>query len=67
MRDTRNSTPDANRHDRRHPAQCALLDDPAQQHGFPAIADLAPYTADAYMGVAPDSRPAKIAYKSSLG
>ncbi|MFE3176864.1 DNA replication/repair protein RecF [Amycolatopsis sp. NPDC059235] len=31
------------------------------------IADLAPYTADAYMGVAPDSRPAKIAYKSSLG
>lgn len=31
------------------------------------IADLAPYTAAAYMGVAPDSRPAKIAYKSSLG
>ncbi|WP_033291452.1 DNA replication/repair protein RecF [Amycolatopsis jejuensis] len=31
------------------------------------IADLAPYAADAYMGVAPDSRPAKISYKSSLG
>jgi DNA replication and repair protein RecF len=31
------------------------------------IADLGPYAADAYMGVAPDSRPAKIAYKSSLG
>jgi DNA replication and repair protein RecF len=31
------------------------------------IADLAPYAAAAYMGVAPDSRPAKIAYKSSLG
>ncbi|RSM82313.1 DNA replication/repair protein RecF [Amycolatopsis sp. WAC 01375] len=31
------------------------------------IADLAPYTAAAYMGVAPDSRPAKIAYKSSVG
>jgi len=31
------------------------------------IADLAPYAASAYMGVAPDSRPAKIAYKSSLG
>lgn len=31
------------------------------------IADLAPYTAAAYMGVAPDSRPATIAYKSSLG
>ncbi|WP_020663683.1 DNA replication/repair protein RecF [Amycolatopsis benzoatilytica] len=31
------------------------------------IADLAPYAADAYMGVAPDSRPAKVAYKSSLG
>jgi DNA replication and repair protein RecF len=31
------------------------------------IADLGPYTAEAYMGVAPDSRPAKIAYKSSLG
>ncbi|WP_410661266.1 DNA replication/repair protein RecF [Amycolatopsis sp. lyj-112] len=31
------------------------------------IADLAPYTAAAYMGVAPDSRPAKIEYKSSLG
>ncbi|MBE1580835.1 DNA replication/repair protein RecF [Amycolatopsis roodepoortensis] len=31
------------------------------------IADLAPYVAAAYMGVAPDSRPAKIAYKSSLG
>ncbi|MFD6072959.1 DNA replication/repair protein RecF [Amycolatopsis lurida] len=31
------------------------------------IADLAPYAAAAYMGVAPDSRPAKISYKSSLG
>jgi DNA replication and repair protein RecF len=31
------------------------------------IADLGPYTAEAYMGVAPDSQPAKIAYKSSLG
>ncbi|WP_414936518.1 DNA replication/repair protein RecF [Amycolatopsis sp. cmx-11-51] len=31
------------------------------------IADLAPYAAAAYMGVAPDSSPAKIAYKSSLG
>ncbi|MEV6906365.1 DNA replication/repair protein RecF [Amycolatopsis sp. NPDC051071] len=31
------------------------------------IADLAPYAAAAYMGVAPDSRPATIAYKSSLG
>ncbi|AUI62683.1 DNA replication/repair protein RecF [Amycolatopsis sp. BJA-103] len=31
------------------------------------IADLAPYAAAAYMGVAPDSRPAKIEYKSSLG
>ncbi|MEV7552637.1 DNA replication/repair protein RecF [Amycolatopsis sp. NPDC089917] len=31
------------------------------------IADLAPYAASAYMGVAPDSRPAKITYKSSLG
>ncbi|MET7990514.1 DNA replication/repair protein RecF [Amycolatopsis sp. NPDC005232] len=31
------------------------------------IADLGPYAAEAYMGVAPDSRPASIAYKSSLG
>ncbi|MEV4051167.1 DNA replication/repair protein RecF [Amycolatopsis sp. NPDC049688] len=31
------------------------------------VADLAPYAASAYMGVAPDSRPAKIAYRSSLG
>lgn len=31
------------------------------------IADLAPYTAAAYMGVAPDSKPVKIEYKSSLG
>ncbi|MFF0144430.1 DNA replication and repair protein RecF [Amycolatopsis sulphurea] len=31
------------------------------------VADLAPYTADAYMGVAPDSQPVKIAYRSSLG
>jgi DNA replication and repair protein RecF len=31
------------------------------------VADLAPYTASAYMGVAPDSRPAKITYRSSLG
>jgi DNA replication and repair protein RecF len=31
------------------------------------VADLAPYTASAYMGVAPDSRPAKISYRSSLG
>ncbi|MEV6895695.1 DNA replication/repair protein RecF [Amycolatopsis sp. NPDC051372] len=31
------------------------------------IADLGPYTAEAYLGVAPDSRPASIAYKSSLG
>ncbi|MDT8910441.1 DNA replication/repair protein RecF [Amycolatopsis sp. PS_44_ISF1] len=31
------------------------------------IADLGPYATEAYMGVAPDSRPAKIAYRSSLG
>jgi DNA replication and repair protein RecF len=31
------------------------------------VADLAPYAAAAYMGVAPDSRPAKITYRSSLG
>ncbi|MEU0790329.1 DNA replication/repair protein RecF [Amycolatopsis sp. NPDC005961] len=31
------------------------------------VADLGPYAASAYMGVAPDSRPAKISYKSSLG
>src|SRR3954453_19465084 len=31
------------------------------------VADLAPYSASAYMGVAPDSRPAKISYRSSLG
>ncbi|MFI5611349.1 DNA replication/repair protein RecF [Amycolatopsis sp. NPDC051903] len=31
------------------------------------IADLGPHTAEAYLGVAPDSRPAKIAYRSSLG
>jgi len=31
------------------------------------VADLAPYTASAYLGVAPDSRPAKISYRSSLG
>ncbi|MFD8492033.1 DNA replication/repair protein RecF [Amycolatopsis sp. NPDC059657] len=31
------------------------------------VADLGPHAAAAYMGVAPDSRPAKIAYKSSLG
>jgi DNA replication and repair protein RecF len=31
------------------------------------VADLAPYSAAAYMGVAPDSRPAKITYRSSLG
>lgn len=31
------------------------------------VADLEPYTAAAYAGVAPDSRPAKIAYRSSLG
>jgi len=31
------------------------------------VADLAPHAAAAYMGVAPDSRPAKIAYRSSLG
>ncbi|WIX80715.1 DNA replication/repair protein RecF [Amycolatopsis carbonis] len=31
------------------------------------IADLGPYAAEAYMGVAPDSRPASITYKSSLG
>ncbi|UOZ09011.1 DNA replication/repair protein RecF [Amycolatopsis sp. WQ 127309] len=31
------------------------------------VADLGPYAAAAYMGVAPDSRPAKISYKSSLG
>ncbi|MFF4598105.1 DNA replication/repair protein RecF [Amycolatopsis sp. NPDC001319] len=31
------------------------------------IADLGPHAAEAYMGVAPDSRPASIAYKSSLG
>lgn len=31
------------------------------------VADLGPHAAAAYMGVAPDSRPAKIVYKSSLG
>jgi DNA replication and repair protein RecF len=31
------------------------------------VADLAPFTAAAYAGVAPDSRPAKISYRSSLG
>jgi len=31
------------------------------------VADLGPYAAAAYMGVAPDSRPAKISYRSSLG
>ncbi|MEV7092941.1 DNA replication/repair protein RecF [Amycolatopsis sp. NPDC051045] len=31
------------------------------------VADLAPYAASAYMGVAPDSRPAIISYRSSLG
>ncbi len=31
------------------------------------VADLGPYAAAAYMGVAPDSRPAKIVYRSSLG
>ena len=31
------------------------------------VADLGPYAASAYMGVAPDSRPAKISYRSSLG
>ncbi|MEV6874935.1 DNA replication/repair protein RecF [Amycolatopsis sp. NPDC051128] len=31
------------------------------------VADLAPHAASAYMGVAPDSRPAKISYRSSLG
>ncbi|MEV6827574.1 DNA replication/repair protein RecF [Amycolatopsis sp. NPDC051102] len=31
------------------------------------VADLAPYAASAYMGVAPDSRPARITYRSSLG
>ncbi|TKG73334.1 DNA replication/repair protein RecF [Prauserella endophytica] len=31
------------------------------------VADLAPHTAAAYAGVAPDSRPAKIAYRSGLG
>jgi DNA replication and repair protein RecF len=31
------------------------------------VADLGPYAAAAYMGVAPDSRPATISYKSSLG
>jgi len=31
------------------------------------VADLAPYTASAYMGVAPDSRPAQITYRSSIG
>ena len=31
------------------------------------VADLAPHTSAAYAGVAPDSRPAKIAYRSSLG
>jgi DNA replication and repair protein RecF len=31
------------------------------------VADLAPHTASAYMGVAPDSRPAEISYRSSLG
>lgn len=31
------------------------------------VSDLGPYAAAAYLGVAPDSRPAKISYKSSLG
>lgn len=31
------------------------------------VADLAPYTAGAYAGVAPDSRPTRIDYRSSLG
>ncbi|MFF5985859.1 DNA replication/repair protein RecF [Prauserella flavalba] len=31
------------------------------------VADLAPHTAAAYAGVAPDSRPARIAYRSGLG
>lgn len=31
------------------------------------VADLAPHTAAAYADVAPDSRPARIAYRSSLG
>ncbi|HVW43755.1 MAG TPA: DNA replication/repair protein RecF [Amycolatopsis sp.] len=31
------------------------------------VADLAPHTADAYLGVAPDSRPVRISYRSSLG
>ncbi|MFC4005248.1 DNA replication/repair protein RecF [Prauserella oleivorans] len=31
------------------------------------VADLAPHTAAAYAGVAPDSRPARISYRSSLG
>lgn len=31
------------------------------------VADLAPHTRDAYAGVAPDSRPAQISYRSSLG
>ena len=31
------------------------------------VADLAPHTAAAYLGVAPDSRPARISYRSSLG
>ncbi|MEC3974610.1 DNA replication/repair protein RecF [Amycolatopsis sp. H20-H5] len=31
------------------------------------VADLAPYVAAAYLGVAPDSRPAEMTYRSSLG
>ncbi|HJQ46082.1 MAG TPA: DNA replication/repair protein RecF [Amycolatopsis sp.] len=31
------------------------------------VADLAPHTAAAYLGVAPDSRPVQIRYRSSLG
>ncbi len=31
------------------------------------VADLAPHTSAAYMGVAPDSQPATISYRSSLG
>lgn len=31
------------------------------------VADLAPHTSAAYAGVAPDSRPTRIAYRSSLG
>ncbi|WP_410617357.1 DNA replication/repair protein RecF [Amycolatopsis sp. lyj-109] len=31
------------------------------------VADLAPHAASAYLGVAPDSRPATITYRSSLG